>query len=497
MHYLVKVSSSIITFSFVMVYTVDGGVPTEDPTALGNSSGIGVAHSQHDFHDVDAGYFDGKPYYMSSTTFQYVRARFNVVQIGADSLPPGIFSTPDQFFDVRITGCGVDDFTAFTLHLVISNTTDDSSTSDGRQVKLLHPAYLFDRIEIKPTGGATEDTIYADQIYHDMCMLHGTDQKATMGNTMGINTGGPDATERGVWSNRDQYDEDGYEIYSGETKHLFIPIHSMLTQQPMFLGIANRQDPRYRFFFRESPTTTDSTAGGVISCQGADGLVEGLLYVSSIQDQLTEKYKSAGFIRRVVVHERQYISLGAITPNQTISDQALNALTGSYADILTYCIRDDATKERLYDSHRGQPDITITPTAPSAAASLYNGAWLPVAVFSLTNSSGNPVFFNNIYGEYLRQIIGSKSYANTFFFGVKFSYPFPFSVDPGETLRTGAALGGMEITTNFKLKVQVAPFNPTPYYGASATTSYTLAVLARRYALLKCSEKGVYEVNKY
>jgi hypothetical protein len=145
--------------------------------------------------------------------------------------------------------------------------------------------------------------------------------------------------------------------------------------------------------------------------------------------------------------------------------------------------------EYEYDSNRTKIGYNDVPAAGDPYGNERNN-WIPIAALTLTDSNGNPVWYNNIPGRYLKNIAGAKQFPNSFVLGEKNMYPLVFSTQIEDTVDTGANYGGIAMDTNFQLKVVPGQFKAVP------DETVTLRINALRYALFTMSPEGKLKVTK-
>lgn len=452
---------------------------------------VGIAKSSHLPHNRVYKGRDGQAISFLSSTTSYLRARWNHVQLGPDSLPPQLFVNPDGFFDIRITGSGVDIMYDFTLRLDTQNIEDGANIADPLfSIRPMLSTYFFDRVEVQPDGGSTQDTQYADQTTIALWHLLTTEQKAVVGPSVIMNASGSNGINRGVYADTATYDEDAIRLRAGETRSYFIPHYSMLTQAKLFLP-DKTQNPRLRYYCTQSPICTDSgalTSPNTFRVVGANGIVSGILLDDCIRKEMRKHYMAAPALSRVLVNERQILDLKTITAGSQLNDLSLTVFNGEYSMFWLYLIRAEAVKENLYASNRTTASVPNS-WDPDARW------WIPVARASFTDSDGNPVWFNFVPGKFIKNVASAQNFPGTYVYEEKNLYPFVFATDAPRTLATGANTGGMALDSNFQLQIVPGDFNPTNGSGG-ATTAVTLRVNALRYAILTRSVEGKFTVSK-
>lgn len=429
---------------------------------------------------------------MRKSGCRYFRSRVNFVQYGPDSLPPGIFNQPDAFYDFRITGAGVHTLTGITQRLVISNDSPDfvDGVSDEALFQLvpLLPAYWMSRIEIQPDGATTEDTIYSQQLAEDLWLTIPQNMKSNAGNLIGMNQGSSQPKVTGVRSNQDRLDEDGNGIGPNTSREYFLPMRSMLTQAQIFLPAAS-QNPRIRSYMAQQPVCSDSSEDAKMVLQGADCYVSGILYEGDILLAMQAHYQQIPTTSRVLVHERQTLDVKTLTAFEPAAEQSLTVFNGSYWGFNMSILRTGLQNEELYDSGRTKLDGTaVDADAPPNAS---RRAWIPISRLTLTDSNGNPTFFNNISADFLAKLVCAEQFPETIVYGEKNLYTVPFGHDGCATFETGENTGGMKLDSNFQLQIVPAEFT-----SGGAGESYRLILNAYRYALLTMAPNGTFSVNK-
>lgn len=471
-----------------MVYQGNARSGRVDPTSDGN----GPARSSHLKHGAIHKQGNGSSYAMLLSSTKFFRQRKNCVQYGPDSLPPGVFNQPDAFFDIRITGAGVHTVDSMSLRMQISNFTPTPpiGTDPASAIRLIPvlPFYWLNRLEVQPNGGTTEDTIYPDQMATDWWLRASTEMKATMGKLVGVNTAGPNSHVAGNFTNQSSYDEDGIWIEAGESREYFVPIHTFLTTCSLFLP-AKSQDPRLRFYCAAQPVASDSGGNARMVLDGADMVISGTLYEGYIVDAMIKHYRTIPTVSRILVHERQNLDVQNAQPFVRANDLSLTVFNGAYAYLTLYMKRNGPAKEYLYDSNRTKTnEDDAAPAVPVVGHDQDN--WITLSRFTLTDSNGNPVFYNEIPAQYLSKIIGNEQFPNTFIFGEKNLYLIPFCDDSETTLLTGENSGGMALDSNFQLAIVPGA------YDVVAGDSFSLQINGMRYALLTMTPAGTFTVKK-
>jgi len=459
---------------------------------LGGNTGL--ARSKHNPHNIRFG-GNGRTgsYAMLESSTSYFRGMWNHIQFGADSLPSGVFQSDGVFFEGRLTGAGVDTVLAITLRIRIQNVNGGDPTDPALSFTTVIPQYMVIRIEILPDGSATEDTIYPDQLFMDQAAHMNIATKALIGGQMGWDTTGPTTKLQGVYDNQTSYCEDGWRIHAGDARNFDIPIHSMLTQAKIFLP-GKKQDPRIRVVTRGNIFTTDSaiTAVSDISLVGVQFITTGILYDDAIRDRLGDYYASNKIVSRVLTHERQTETFNGILPNTPMGDVSLTVMNGAFANMDFYVIRNEAAQQNLYNSNRVRINLTVGLTGNENDPSTED--WIPVETFSLQDSSGNPVFFNGIYADFMKGIQAALGLPDCWVYQQLNIYPINWAMDLAETVKTGRNTGGMYMDSKYHLKIVGGNFDPDNQFGTT-TTNYVGVFIARRYAYL-CMKDGQFEVTK-
>ena len=445
----------------------------------------------------------GRTYNLSPSSTKYLYARWNNIQLGPDSLPPRVFSINDVFFDIRLTGNGVDTIFDITLRMDISNTSTVPVTDTNYEetaLYLLVASYLFNRIEIQPDGGFTQDTQYPDQMLIALWHLLTTEQKACVGQGINMNTSAPRESIRGFPSNTATCDEAAYPLYAGEKKTLFVPLYSMLTQAKIFMSTKD-QNPRLRIHCAQNPLCRDSpflnstnfTYANNLALEGVNAIVSGVLYSDRIRTKLQDTYMKSFTVSRVLVNERQSLDVKNVVADSEISDLSMTVFNGAYAMFFIYFLQGGAQAEQLYSSSRtinGGSPYTHPYDPPQEP-------WVRLERLSMTDSDGNPVWYNLVPGDFVRFIASAQNFPGAYVYQEKNLYPFVFSIDAPCTIKTGANTGGMYLDSNFQLLIVPGVHETDPtILNWTPNGSYTLRIDAFRYALLEMDEEGKFNVVK-
>lgn len=402
--------------------------------------------------------------------------RFNCTQLGTDSLPSGYLQVNDVYFDIRITGAPVDTLLKLILHITVTNTNSGTSPTD---VIPLLPFFFFNRVEIQANGSFTDDTIYPLQWYYDYINTRNTEQKTNQATAIGMDTIGFQSTSsaRTTWTT---YDEADIAIVAGTQKQYFIPFDiNFFCQAGTFLSCKS-VDPRFRFYGALNPICSDNAAadlaGTPLLLNGAEMIVEGILFQSVVREKLVKWYSGGWTLSRVTIHERQILDAKSVSQNSETSDQSLTAFNGEYAGMWITFIRGDATLEQLYGSNR-------TWTAATQG-------FLPLTYISLKDSSGNPVNYLKMPSDLFRYEFPCCQFEDNAVYAFKEIYFYPFAKKCSIALKDGISTGGLMLDANFQLQL----FTGT--WSAGTTTSYSIYMNAIRYAILNLTLDGTFSINK-
>lgn len=455
-----------------------------DPTAKHHG---GPAHSNHLPHSHIHKHRNGDYYSMLASSVQYKRARWNHIQYGPESMPTTSFDTSDSFFDIKLSGAGVDTLCHFALQISVQNTAPTpANAGEGNAIPVL-PPYFFNRIEIQPDGGETEDTLYPEDILDDWYELYKTDKKANLGRAIGMSTQAPAKWQKNTYSNLGTFDEDGMPIIPGEIREFTLPIHSMLTQAKLYLP-TKKQDPRWRFYIANNVLCSDSdfTNGANLVINQVQGIITGVLYEDDIRINLSKHYMNMKTISRVTVRERQTESIASVAPNVVSTDKTLTVFNGHFAMFYVRLEKGNSNSrpEGRYDSLR-----TLTDGSATDDPQTYTGNYLPIIRMTLTDNDGNPVFYNNTNANFLRWVMPTVCCDGAPFYYEKNIFPWTFCMDLPDVICCGKNSGGIYLNTEYSLRVVPGNFDVT------GETDYVLRVNARRYALLTC-QGGKYTVKK-
>lgn len=405
-----------------------------------------------------------------------LQLRENVINLGPDSLPPGGLAQNDVFFDFRLTGSGVHTLTEITLNMTVRNT----NPALGRAVIPLLPYFFFNRMEFQSNGSFTDDTLYPWQWYLRHTHAHQREKlKQQEAEWIGMETASSFSRgdPRTTWN---CYDEDGIAIAAGESRQYFLPIYSFLSTSSLFLP-SKQQDPRIRSYLASNPIRSDNDpldlAGTPLRLEGALMILKGIIYEIEILNNLAEHYSTFDTMMPTIVHERQVIDIKNATQGVELSDLALTSLNGEYVGFFFWLQRGNATREKLYNSNNTWTAI--------------DQGWLPLDKFSLKDSSGNPIGFNQIPGGYVKSSILADSFPNCDMNAMKDVYFFAFARDLMASLVDGRPSGGMDFDSNFTCSVVPGPITANP-----ATLNFQLHIFGLRKAIFVMTKEGLFAIKK-
>lgn len=475
-----------------MVYTRGTSRTGAVPDFAKKVGGTGLAYTNHNPHA--ASFFKGgQRFSLLGSSTSYFRGMWNHIQFGADSLPAGVFQTDGVFFEGQYTGAGVDTLLATSLRLTIKNVNTGAANDPLNAIKLVIAQYLLRRLEVMAAGDAVDDTIYPDQMQLDQAAMMTCEMKALIGAWMGWDTGGPTTKVQGDYSNQTSYSEDGFELYPGDDRSIVLPLHSFLSQARLFLPSKNK-DPRIRVVCSNEVLTWDTGANTTkadVALIGVQFLSSGILYDDEVRIKLKEYYDKNNTSSRVIVHERQTESFNQINPNSVMGDTSLTVFNGAFANMDIYVIRNEATSQELYNSNRIRPAL-VNPNDPT------HEPIVPLRAITLNDSSSNPVFFNDIYVDFLRGVQAALANPKSWIYQQVNYVPIHWALDACDTIKTGRNTGGIVMDSKYHLKLLGGNFSPDSLdaTGTAVTTTNFIGVfLGRRYAYLHMN-KGEISLQK-
>ena len=445
-----------------MTIFTSGSGPDNDKLA-----GPASKHHRHDRHKhhVNA---EGTPIRSGSSGLYRALERPNEVQFGADQLPSNAFAATGSFFDIQITGAGVDYLDQTILQYGIFNPAPGS-------MRLVPSPWHFDRIELMYNGSQVDDTIYPEQAYLDQIVHFGIAEKygylKDMNFRVNFNT-----TALANRFQKDDYDHpslgDFNEVWGpSETKTLFYPIFWSATQTNIFLP-AKKVNPRFRFYTAVNPQTNTSGAlatNPVLS--QVQMIIHGPVFSPSVRQNLHKQYSTSGkdSISRTFSHERQIIDV-VLNSGIESADQSLTALNGQFINMFYFTRLTTALREELY-SAGGAP----TPT------------WFGMSDVTLLDSSGNPVGYNREPWQWHNGKRWYDQFPECFVNLEKCIASWNFAKDPLLSVMTGANTGGLYLDGNFVFR-----FTPLslPNNTIPAGTNAQLIMVCWRYAQLTQTKMG-------
>lgn len=405
-----------------------------------------------------------------------LQIRENFINLGPDSLPPGGLAQDDVFFDFRLTGSGVHTLTEAVLQMTVKNT----NPAAGRGVIPLLPYWFLNRLEIQSNGSFTDDTIYPPQMYLRHCHAHMPAKLKSLESEwlgMQAQSSFSRSDPRTLWN---CWDEDGIPIPANSSKEYFLPLYNFITTTSLFLP-SKQQDPRFRFYLARNPIRSDNDPldlnGTPLLLQGVLLILKGIIYANEVLLSLADHYSSITTFMPTITHERQVIDIKSAAENVEISDQSLTSLNGEYVGMFIWFQRGNASREGLYASN-------TTYTAASEA-------WLPIKSFSIKDSSGNPIGFNNIPGGFIKGTATALAFPDCDMSAMKNIYFIPFAKNLTSSLVEGLPSGGLAFDSNFTLSIVPGPITPNVL-----TQNFQIWVFGLRKANFIVSDSGLFTIKK-
>lgn len=382
--------------------------------------------------------------------------------------------TPDNNFDAKIKGSPVDTLIMMYLHFYLVNT----NAVGGNSITAMHPAAFWNRYEIMANGGSTDDTIYDTQIYQDFYDWLASDaERSSYSFFMGTERASL-TTDSGLnpatWT---AYDETANAIAPQTQREYFWPLICFLTTVSLWTN-TKKVDPTIRVYGQTNPILSSNNALDLATAHLAFKQMEiyyhGLKFQSEIRRTVNDHILQGPLYLRTMTHDRQQQAIASVAQNTYLTDIQLTPLSGEYARFVVFVNRNDCTREGgIYGCNRTYAAATFSP--------------LPLANVTFNDSSGTPVFFNDVHSNFLRMIEGGMT-SNPGLRQTKNYYPFIFCTDPDTTLRSGQSTGGLALDGNYTFKFQLGTFT------AGATTSVNFTCLAQRYSIFCMLPNGNFNI---
>ncbi len=453
-----------------MVYVQSGtrqGAAKPDPTAgLAAPSGTYCSHVKTTIHGQTALVRPGDERKSMRLTMQNQQV---------DNFDGTAFCiTPDNNFDAKIKGSPVDTLLMTYLHFYVIN----NNAAGGNSITMMHPAAFFNRYEVMANGGSTDDTIYDGQIYQDFFDYLANDQER-MAYSLFLHTErAAPVTDNGLNpANWTSFDESANAIAPQTQKEYWWPILCFLTTTSLWLN-TKKVDPTVRVYGNVNPILSSNNALDIATTHIGFKQMEmyhfGIKFMPAVRAAINDHILAGPLMMRTLSHDRQQQAIASVAQLTYLTDIQLTPISGEYAKLLMFVNRNDCTREGgIYGCNRTYAAATSSP--------------LQMANITFNDSSGTPVFFNDVHSDFVRLLEASLT-TSALMRQTKNYYPLIFCTNPDETLRSGRSTGGLTLDGNFTFKFQLAPFT------AGATTSVNFTCYGSRYSILTAWPNGNFEL---
>lgn len=393
-----------------------------------------------------------------------------------DNFDSGSFGVAaDNNFDAQIKGAPVDTILNVWLHFYVFN----QNAVGGNAITMMHPAAFWNRYEVMANGGSTDDTIYDMQIYQDfMNWLSSDQERSAYSQFLGTERQKANTDTALPYATWTQWDETGNSIAAQARREYWFPIICFLTLTSLWT-CTKKVDPKIRIYGNVNPILSSNNTADLattnIRFQQMELYFQGIKFQPEIRARINDHILQGPLYLRTITHDRLQQSIASIVANVYLTDIQLTPFSGEYAGLVVFVNRNDATREgAIYGCLRTYAAATWSP--------------LPLANMTFNDSSGVPVYFNDIHSNFFR-VVEAGMGPNAEMRMSKNYYTLMFATDPDTTLRSGLSTGGLAMDGNYTLKLQLASG-----FTAGATTAVQATVIGYRYSILCMEPNGNFRI---
>lgn len=347
-----------------------------------NSSAVSTASAVGDKHPNNKG--NGTSIRAGQNAVAMSHTWFN--KFPSDTLPQNAFSISTQF-DTRWPGSLVHTLEHASVELTIQNSSAAAIAS------LCHPSVWFPRIEVMSNGSASDCVLY-DIMWYAKAMTGISDevrsQKAPVeffNPQTARQVDGTTITSVYELTNYDTPAVPMFQLAASATGVIYAEYRTFMTEAKLFFPSLT-VEPRLRFYTGNNILTKSSAATSAPNLITVNTFIRGTVYGSDVLSSLIAKYSRRSSITRVLVYERQTLSLN-LTSGQTTNDLLLTALSGTYAYLLVIVTQYPFAQDQTYSSW--------------AAKDPTNGAfWKQITKVNLFDANQNAYNFTDVNSLYYK-----------------------------------------------------------------------------------------------
>jgi hypothetical protein len=291
------------------------------------------------------------------------------------------------------------------------------NTQATNSMLLMPSFFLLRRIEIF-SGSNLIDTIYPEHNYYESVLDNKYEYVAA---------------HRGVWSIGDDYGLSTATLAAGAARTLFVPIPSVITQSKVLLR-ALRTKLRVECHFAAGTDVyqTTSVASTGLVLDSINLRMDGFRFQGPILDQLLKSYDRTAHVARGSVRRYEKLTASSATAG-TDTNLTLSSLNGTFSHMRFFARPNGATRDSLISGRQ-------------------------LNTFTILDSNGSPLSYQNISGEYNRLEMAAGHVASDFYSKTgaqTFLYQYAFSDDPVSTAAEGINGGEQVLNSNYRLAINV------------------------------------------
>jgi len=348
----------------------------------------------------------GQPYVIKRDQAEKLDGRAESAYYTPQSSLSGVFVQPTQVTFEIMPSTQTHIIDAMNLELVVRNTNVGTA--------LLMPSFFFlQRMEIY-SGSNLIDTIYPEQNFYESVLDNSRDY---------INA------HLGVWNISANYGVTASTLAAGASQTYFIPVKSVLTQSKVFIR-ALRTKLEVRCFFGSFSEVTQSTtvATNGLVLDSCILRVDGFRFRPEMLASLIKSYEDTPHVARGVVRRYERLTASGATSGVD-STMTLTSLNGTYSHLRFFLRTNGAAREALI-------------------------AGIRLNTFTILDSNGAPLSYQNISGEYNRLEMAASKIASDFYSKTgtqTLLYQYTFAEQPVDTFQDGHNGGEQVLNSNYRL----------------------------------------------
>jgi len=353
---------------------------------------------------------DGKEYLIMTKQAMKLAGRAESAYFPPQSSVTNVFSQETQVTFEVMPSVQTHIAEKMVLEMQVRNTSVSS-------MLLLPSFFLLRRIEIF-SGSNLLDTIYPEHNYYESVL---------------DNTYEYVAAHRGVWGIGADYGLTAATLAAGASRTLFVPIPSVITQSKVLLrALRTKLRVECHFAAGTSIYQNTSVASTGLVLDSINLRMDGFRFAGTTLDTLLKSYDRTAHVARGSVRRFEKLTAPSATAGVD-TNLTLSSLNGTFSHMRFFVRPNGATRDDVIGGRQ-------------------------LNTFTILDSNGSPLSYQNISAEYNRLEMATGHVASDFYSKTgaqTFLYQYAFSDNPVSTITQGINGGELVLNSNYRLAVNV------------------------------------------